>query len=445
MNTVGKITTLKNQLPLQKQEDRAAYLEAIFKTAIDAIFTINERGIVESMNPAAEKLFGFEASEVLGNNISMLMGTPDRQNHDNYIRRFIETREPRIIGIGREVTGVRKDGTQMPLRLAVSETIVNGSRVFAGILHDLTSMKKAEEEIRKLNEDLESQNEHLEQKVAVRTEELSEAVNQLLSVNQQLHREAEERRAAELALRKSEKELLKALQKEKQLNELKSRFVSMASHEFRTPLSTVLSSADLAEAYTGGEEHQVKRSKHIQRIKTAVGTLTGILNDFLSLSKLEEDKVQTHLVTFKLKDFCNEVTEEVQGLLKPGQVILHEYENCDAAVHLDKKILKNIIYNLISNASKYSAADKSIYCRLRVADNKLSIEVEDQGIGIPEEDQPHMFERFFRANNVENIQGTGLGLNIVKRYLDLLDGDILFKSKPGQGTVFTINIPITQD
>jgi PAS domain S-box-containing protein len=422
----------------------AAYLEAIFSTAIDAIFTINDRGVVDRMNPAAEQLFGYEASEVLGNNISMLMTMPDRKNHDAYINRYIETREPRIIGIGREVIGKRKDGTEMALRLAVSETMLDGRRIFTGILHDLTAMKQAEAEIRKLNEDLELQNDRLEQKVNQRTEELSEAVNRLLGVNRQLEREAEERRAAEKALRKSEEDLRKALEKEKELNELKSRFVSMASHEFRTPLSTVLSSADLAEAYTGGEEHQEKRSRHLQRIKTAVGTLTSILNDFLSLSKLEEDMVQTQAVHFTLKSFCEEVEDEVHGLLKPGQKIVQEHENCEAEVFLDKKILKNIIYNLLSNACKYSDASKLIFCRLRVADEVLHIEVEDQGIGIPEEDQPHMFERFFRANNVENIQGTGLGLNIVKRYLQLLGGHISFTSKPSQGTVFRINIPLIQ-
>ncbi|MBI1226092.1 MAG: PAS domain S-box protein [Bacteroidetes bacterium] len=422
----------------------AAYLEAIFNTAIDAIFTINDQGIVERMNPAAERLFGYKTSEVLGNNISMLMSTPDRQNHDGYISRYLETRQPRIIGIGREVVGRRKDGSEMPLRLAVSETMLDDRRIFTGIIQDLTAMKQAEAEIRQLNEDLELQNERLEQKVTLRTEELSEAVNRLLGMNQQLEREAEERRAAEAALRKSEVELRKALEKEKQLNELKSRFVSMASHEFRTPLSTVLSSADLAEAYTGGAEHQEKRSKHLQRIKTAVGTLTSILNDFLSLSKLEENKVQKQAIYFTLQDFCNEVEDEMLGLLKPGQKIIQEHENCEVEVLLDKQILKNIIYNLVSNASKYSEAGKPIFCRLRVVDQMLHIEVEDQGIGIPEEDQPHMFERFFRANNVENIQGTGLGLNIVKQYLGLMDGDISFTSKPSQGTVFRINIPLTQ-
>lgn len=435
---------MKSQLPHYEGEEMALYLEAIFKTAIDAIFTINERGIVESMNPAAEKLFGYDATEVLGNNISMLMPMPYRREHDGYIHRYIETREPHIIGVGREVTGLRKDGSEFPLRLAVSETMLNGRRIFTGIIHDLTAMKIAQAEISKLNEDLERQNERLEQKVAQRTEELSEAINRLLSLNQQLRLEAEERRAAEAALRKSEEDLLKALEKEKQLNELKSRFVSMASHEFRTPLSTVLSSADLAESYTGGTEHQEKRSRHLKRIKSAVGTLTGILNDFLSLSKLEENKVQTQDVAFKLQEFCEEAVDEMLGLLKPGQQVKMEHLNCEEEVVLDKKILKNIVYNLVSNASKYSDAGKTIYCRMRVEDQSLHLEVEDQGIGIPEEDQPHLFERFFRAHNVENIQGTGLGLNIVRRYLNLMGGNISFKSKPGHGTVFMINIPLTQ-
>ncbi len=421
----------------------AAYLKAIFNTAIDAIFTINERGVVESMNPAAEKLFGYEASEVLGNNISMLMPSPYKENHDGYINRYVETKQPRIIGIGREVIGRRKDGIEIPIRLAVSETSVDGRRVFMGIIQDLTAVKLAQEEIRKLNEDLERQNDRLEQKVIKRTEELTEAVNRLLSLNQELQQEAEERRAAEEALRKKEVELIKALEKEKHLNELKSRFVSMASHEFRTPLSTVLSSADLAESYTGGEEHQEKRAKHLNRIKNAVTTLTAILNDFLSLSKLEEDKVQTQAVHFRLTEFCAEAVDEVQGLLKPGQHIVQTHEHCDEDVFLDKKILKNVIYNLVSNASKYSDAGKPIHCRLSVQDKLLHLEVEDQGIGIPEEDQPHLFERFFRAHNVENIQGTGLGLNIVKRYLNLLNGDISFESKPGKGTVFRISIPLT--
>ena len=147
-------------------------------------------------------------------------------------------------------------------------------------------------------------------------------------------------------------------------------------------------------------------------------------------------------MTFRLTDFCNEVEDEVHGLLKPGQQIIQSHDHCDDEVVMDKKILKNIIYNLVSNASKYSEAGKPIHCRIKVSEHKLHIEVADEGIGIPEEDQPHLFERFFRAHNVENIQGTGLGLNIVKRYLNLLNGTISFSSKPGKGTVFRIHIPL---
>jgi hypothetical protein len=424
---------LKNSQIYHQDKELAVYLEAIVEAAIDAIITIDERGIVERVNPATERLFGYTEKELIGFNVSKLMTDRDRDSHDQYIERYLETRHPHVIGIGREVVGRNKDGTHFPLRLAVSETIINGKRIFIGILHDLTEMKKAEAEIRKLNEEL-------EQKVQFRTEELAEAINKLLNINQKLLYEVNERKIVAEALRKSEKELRKALDKEKELNQLKSRFVSMASHEFRTPLSAILSSADLIEAYTANSPED-KRMKHVQRIKTAVNSLIGVLNDFLSLSKLEEDKVRLDIVDFTLPEFCKELLDEMRGLLKPGQVIRHPEEIPDERITMDKKILKNILYNLVSNAIKYSEPGSPIDCTLKIIDHTLHLTLKDQGIGIPEEDQQHMFSQFFRAHNVENIQGTGLGLNIVKRYVDLLDGEISFESILGRGTTFFVKIP----
>jgi len=299
---------------------------------------------------------------------------------------------------------------------------------------DITDQRKAEDHIRKLNAEL-------EERVDQRTEELATAVNQLLNINQQLEYEVRERRAAEEALRKNEAELRNAFEKEKELSELKSRFVSMASHEFRTPLSTILSSADLVEAYTR-EDQQEKRLKHINRIKTSVANLTNILNDFLSLSRLEEGKIEQEPVRFALPVFCQEVLDEVQGLLKPGQQILHSLPDSRTEVCLDKKFLKNILLNLLSNAIKYSGENQPIRCDVQLNNGRLRIAIADKGIGIPEEEQQYLFTRFFRAHNVENIQGTGLGLNIVKRYVELMKGDIRFKSIPNQGTTFWVDIPL---
>ncbi|MFZ2897318.1 MAG: PAS domain-containing sensor histidine kinase [Saprospiraceae bacterium] len=416
--------------------DASLRLQTIIETAIDGIITIDEKGIIETVNPAAAKLFGYLPEELIGKNIRILMPSPFRQQHDEYIERYKATGEARIIGIGREVPGMRKDGSIFPMRLAVSEVFLENKRVFTGICHDLSDVKKAEERIRKLNEEL-------EEKVIERTEELASVVNKLLNTNKKLQYEVQERKSAENALRESTKEIQKALEKEKELSELKSRFVSMASHEFRTPLSTILSSISLLSRYTESSQ-QEKRDKHIQRIKSAVRNLTGILNDFLSLSKLEEGKIENQPFEFELQELCPEVIDEIQGLLKDGQVIIHEGIHAPMLVHWDKRLVKNILFNLLSNAIKYSDEGKKIFLKERLEGDYLLIDITDQGIGIPEADQVYLFTRFFRAANAMNIQGTGLGLNIVKRYIDLVGGSITFDSQLNVGTTFTVCLPLNK-
>ncbi len=421
-----------NQQQHQNAEDDSI-LKAVVKTATDGIIIINDRGVMELANEASAKLFGYDISEMEGQNVSMLMPEPRRSEHDQYIRNYQQTGQAKIIGIGREVIGKRKDGSTFHLRLSISE-VPGFEQKFTGILHDLTQEKAFEKEIKDLNA-------HLEERVIERTEELAAAINKLLSVKDNLEHEVQERISAEEELINKEKALRKAFEKEKELNRLKSRFVSMASHEFRTPLSTILSSADLIEAYEKLEQ-QDKRIRHTNRIKSAVSNLTGILNDFLSLSKLEEGKINSKPVQFNLADFCREILEDLDGLLKADQKINHLDAPEDIDIIVDKKMLKNILYNLLSNAIKYSDPGQSIDCSVVFEDRNLRIRIRDYGIGIPEEEQQHLFTRFFRAHNVENIQGTGLGLNIVKRYLDLLNGRIAFESKEGKGTTFTVAIPV---
>lgn len=241
--------------------------------------------------------------------------------------------------------------------------------------------------------------------------------------------------------KKAEIEILKSLEKEKELNELKSRFVSMASHEFRTPLSTILSSVSLVQRYDAPENAD-KREKHIARIKSAVSNLTSILNDFLSLDKLETGKVENNPVEFDIVKFSEEMTEEMQAVARKGQTIIYRHKGNNTKVFADKHILKNILHNLLSNASKYSDDGTEINFNTFSEKAKLKIEICDKGIGIPEEEQLHMFERFFRAKNATNIGGTGLGLNIVKKYTELLNGKVEFQSKSGEGTTFTLEIPM---
>ncbi|MBK8387918.1 MAG: PAS domain S-box protein [Saprospiraceae bacterium] len=411
--------------------DLAQRLQAIIDMATDGILTIDSEGSIESVNFAACDIFGYHQSELLGRNVKVLMPEPDKSKHDQYISNYHTTRKPKIIGIGREVTGLKKNGDLFPLRLAVSEVILNDRIIFTGIVHDLTEYNQAKSEIISLNKDL-------EKKVSERTYEIEEVVNKLLKTNRDLESEIIERKYAEDQLVKQGKELKIALEKEKEFGDLKSRFVSMASHEFRTPLATILSSASLIQRYEQSDQ-QTSRLKHVERIKSAVNNLTGILNDFLSLSKLEEGKLTANFSLINVPEIVQSAIDDLKGILKPDQKFIVSVTGKPILILSDPQLLKNILFNLFSNAIKYS--DDAIMVRMAFNDRML-IEVQDFGIGIPENDQKHLFDRFFRASNVSNIQGTGLGLHIIKQYLSLIEGEIALVSEYHKGTTFTISIPI---
>jgi signal transduction histidine kinase len=237
-------------------------------------------------------------------------------------------------------------------------------------------------------------------------------------------------------LKKAEEGLRKALEKERELGELKSRFVSMASHEFRTPLSTVLTSAYLLSKYKTTEE-QPKRDKHIERIISSVNTLTDILNDFLSLGKMEEGKISIKPVNINIRELITGITSEIVPVQKKGQSIEYTHEG-NETIMMDKGLLKQIVVNLLSNAIKFSSDESKIEIKTIQNAESFVISVTDHGIGISPEDQKHLFERFFRGANAMNIQGTGLGLHIVSRYAELMNGKVTVTSELEKGTEFVI-------
>jgi len=398
-------------------EDLSLRLKAIIETAIDGIITIDSLGIMQTTNNAVTKLFKYKKEEMIGNNVSMLMPEPYHSEHDGYLHSYVTTKKAKIIGTGREVKGRKKSGEVFPFRLAVSEVILSDRIIFTGIIHDLTDTKAAENKLKQLND-------KLEDTIAERTNQLESAINRLIKTNRQLE--------------SSEVALTAALAVEKETNELKSRFVTTASHEFRTPLSTILSSASLISRYTETEQ-QIQRNRHIDKIKTSVNHLTGILNDFLDLSKLEEGKVAIHNEPIQIKVAIKDIFSELKGIVKPEQKLVL---TCEKEIEFtsDKRTLKNILFNLLSNAIKYSDSGH-ITVDINELDQSLEIKIKDEGKGIPENEQKFLFERFFRASNAGNIQGTGLGLSIVKRYIDLLKGSISFKSEENLGTTFTVEIP----
>ncbi len=255
------------------------------------------------------------------------------------------------------------------------------------------------------------------------------SINQILVVEHNISRQ-----------KQAEARIYAALEKERELNELKSRFVSMASHEFRTPLSTILSSASLLTRYTQ-PEHEEKKTKHITRIQSSVRNLVGILEDFLSLDKLEAGKIVCQPTELYLSDLIEEVVGDMELILKKEQRIEVNNSATDL-VQLDPKLLRNILINLISNAAKYSSEGSVVWINSYIKADFIFIKVRDQGIGIPKDEQVYLFDRFFRAGNVTNIQGTGLGLNIVQKYLGLMQGEITYKSEESVGSEFTVKLPV---
>ncbi|GMU90257.1 MAG: hypothetical protein AMXMBFR49_24630 [Chlorobiota bacterium] len=237
-----------------------------------------------------------------------------------------------------------------------------------------------------------------------------------------------------------EQELANALIREKELSELKSNFISNTSHEFRTPMSIIQSSADILENYTKMmKPDQVEY--HFKRIRTSIKFLTEMLDDILFIEKSNAHKMTYDPVSEDLCGFCENVKKDVLANEPAGTVITIESDLHTRIQRIDVKLLYSVLSNLLTNAVKYSPAGSEVKIGLSESDGFLTLTVEDQGIGIAEEDQENLFEPFFRGKNVDEIPGTGLGLPIVKRSVDLMGGLISVESKSGAGTKFKIDIP----
>jgi len=399
----------------------------IFQSMSEGIIIVDEGGRMLIANPVAEQIFGYEKDGLRGLDLEILLPLRYRGRHMTFRQGFYENPEPRRMGFGRDLQALRKDGTEFPVEISLSFTKAKGQLLVMAFISDISQRKKAEEALRRSEEQLLVYAAELEKKVEARTRALNNTIVKL-------EEEVRERK-------KAEEDVRRAFEKERELNELKSKFVSIASHEFRTPLSAVLSSAALINQYKDkGDTDKV--GKHVARIKSSVAHLTSILNDLLSLGKLEEGKIEIINEPILIEEFLGEVREELLETLKVGQDIVVHCSAGGVQINSDARILRNMLFNLISNASKYSDQGKKIFLNCDQQNGKIEFRVRDEGIGIPEEDLKHMFERFFRASNAGNIQGTGLGLNIVKRYAELLNGSVSFTSRYGEGSTFSISFPV---
>lgn len=381
---------------------------AIFHFATEGIIQTNDQGTIIMANPSAEQMFGYETGELHGKKIEILIPQRLQKTHGTQREHYNKHPHARSMGKGLDLFAARKDGTEFPVEISLSPYETEEGRYVIAFVIDITQRKHAEDRLKHYSVELEKQ-------VRNRTLILEEAIDEL---------------------EKTKQELNEALEKERSLNELKSRFVSMASHEFRTPLATILSSLSLVTRY-GDMNDKEKQNKHIHRIKSSISNLTDILNDFLSVSKLEEGKVEFYTEEFELREVMDELISEMQLLLKEDQYINYTHHGLEL-VSLDKKSLKNIVFNLVSNAIKFSPEGSVIKVASNVQSGSFVLIVQDSGIGISAADQEHLFERFFRGQNASNIQGTGLGLNIVGRYVEQMNGHITFTSELNKGTTFTI-------
>ncbi len=369
-----------------------SFLQNIWNYATAIIIVTDKKGIIKLFNPNAEERLGYTAEEVIGKLTPLDFFDKEdikqkglelaNELNIEVINDFQILSAKADLGLINEyeVTLVSKDGSKFPVLMTFNkmgslepDSLNDG---YIGICKDISILKKAEEDLKK------------------------------------------------------------SLEKEKELSDIRLQFLSLASHEFRTPLSVILSSAFIVSHYTKTEDND-KREKHIQRIISSVNLLKNILNDFLSISKIEEGKLQVRISDFDIKTNIKVVISELSSILKNKQKIVYRHFG-DVNVSLDFGMLKQIIVNLLSNAIKFSPEDSTISINTKKTDHKLIILIKDKGFGISKEDQEHLFDRFFRASNVSFIQGTGLGLHIVNQYVNQMNGVLKFKSKLGIGTTIQI-------
>lgn len=389
--------------------------EAIFQEAAIGIVVTNSKFEILLSNRFADQLFGYETNELMGENISLLIPNHLKERHHGHLENLGHEKPiSRPMGIGLDLKAKRKDGSLFPIEISLSHFKASDSMHYIAFVSDVTLKRKVEMELILKNQQINQLNETLEQEVAARTQALQNTLDKL-EVNA--------------------KELEISLEKEKVLGDLKTRFVSMASHEFRTPLTSILGSATLIEKYTTLED-QPKREQHINRIKSSVSHLTEILEEFLSVGKLEDGKLELHPSEFSVRDFLLDIISDFSTYQRTIRLELEGDYTCVQ----DASILRKVIFNGLSNALKFS--QKEVLLRVLPSVDAVTLAIIDQGIGISEEDQKHLFERFFRGGNATVIQGTGLGLHLVDRYIRLLGGKVEIKSELNKGTELHIQLPL---
>jgi len=422
--TTIEIALYKHQMEQQLRE-REQWLATTLKSIGDAVITTDSQGLVTFMNPVAEALTCWKQEEVLGDDLTKVFQTIHeitREVVKNPV--MLALQQGVTVGLENHTLLITKDGTEIPIDDSAAPIRNDAGNIIGAVLvfHDVTE----EQQIKAF---LQRTNEQLETRVAQSTAQLSQA-------NQQLRAQIAQRQ-------RLESELLLALAKERELNELKSRIVATVSHEYRTPLTTILSSVELLEHYAS-DWTQERKQKHFQRIHASIERLTQLVNDVLFINQAEARSLEFNPEPLDVEQLVREVVEEFRLDAAAQQAIIVECQGeCDNAF-LDKNLLRLILKNLLSNAIKYSPKESQILLELVFKHSEVVFRLSDQGIGIPPADQAQLFNAFFRGSNIGTIPGVGLGLLIVKECVNLHEGEIAVSSEVGVGTTFTVILPLQQ-
>jgi PAS domain S-box-containing protein len=407
-------------------ENDEVFYKICFDNLLEGICITNNRGNIVLNNPPLEEIFGYDKGEMLDKNIDILIPKEFRKIHQKHFTNYFKIPKKFKKGKGREFYGLHKNGDILDVEIGLNYFDYQGETYAKALITDISSRKKDELELKVLNTELGKE-------IKKQTKELIQAVTQLKFSNKDLRKEIQKKIIAKSKVKK-------AFQKEKELNILQAKFLSLVSHEFKTPLSGILTSISLIDNYNRKHFNE-KIDNHVLTIKKLVYQLNSVLDDFLFLEKTETKSVNYEITKFHFCKIFNEIITNSKTILKKGQKI--EFIPCkeEPKVFLDKKIVDIIIRNILYNAIKYSP-DYSVI-KIKVSTNEyIKVRISDEGIGIPLKDQKHVFERFFRAKNVLHYQGTGIGLNIVKHHIEELGGSINFTSVENKGTTFTIKFPL---
>ena len=473
-----------------------ARIRAVLDNTLDAIISIDEQGLIESFNLAAEHVFGHRAEDVLGRNIKRLMPEPYAGAHDGYLRADRETGHRKIIGIGREVLGRRADGTCFPMELAITEVVVNDRRRFIWLVRDITERKRAEERLLEINRrfDLAAESAGIgvwDWDIGSNTGVWDDRMYALYGVGRddfprineawlyfvhpddrprlQTHLRAALRGAAPLdtelrirvrgevhhikvnavVVRNAEGRAVRMIginydiSERKRAEQFKNEFVSTVSHELRTPLTSIRGSLGLVEAGVAGELPAGAKSLVSIAVKNCE-RLVGLINEILDMEKIESGKMTIQLSSHELMTLVEQAVEANQGFaVQHGTRIEILARLPDAKVGVDADRLLQVLANLLSNAAKFSPAGEVVGISLFRRGDRLRVEVVDHGPGIPDEFRTRIFEKFSQADGSTTRAkgGSGLGLSISRALVERMGGEIDFLSTPGQGSCFWFELP----